>query len=159
MCRASFCCSSVTGWCDSLAASLVSLLPEDPDPSVESDWPCRRYSYWCCTASHGVIGEFCFDVSVWPIKRWTAPASAGYSLPSTSRTPGTFVFSCPLVFTFPRSLVCFVFPPKFWVGFSEFSFSQILGNCLFDSGRGSIAGLAWKLTTKIQVLSPPHYKN
>jgi len=39
----------------------------------------------------------------------------------------------------------------------EFSFSQILENFLFDSGRGSIAGLAWKSTTKI--LPVPHHEN
>jgi len=36
---------------------------------------------------------------------------------------------------------------------------QIIGNPLFDSGRGSIAGPAWKLTRKVQVLSPSHYGN
>jgi len=95
----------------------------------------------------GVVGEFCFDVLVWPIKRWTAPASAGCFLPSTNRAPGTFAFLLlPFSFTFPRLLVV-LFPPKFWVGFSGFSFGKILGNLLFDSGQGSIAGLAWKLPT------------
>jgi len=49
--------------------------------------------------------------------------------------------------------------PKFWVGLFGIFFKPNFRKPFLDSGRRSIAGPAWKLTTKIQVLSPSHHEN
>ena len=115
LCSLFFCCSSGTGGCVALpsvapprlagvtlAASLISLLPGDPDPCVESNWPCRRPSYWYCIASPRASSEFLsFAVTCWCCRINTELLL----LP-----PGTFCIFLPFSFTFPRSLVVIFFP-------------------------------------------------
>ena len=125
-----FCCSSGTGWC----------VPFDCFP--ESD------KLYCIFTGVVGVSEQCCDVLV------------------LENTPNCFcfrrvlfVFFWPFSFTFLRSLVVLSFP-KFWVGFMGFSFGpNFIGNFLFDSGRGFVAGPAWKLSTENQAPFPPHHGN